>query len=111
MHDVEKIIYHEHYGDLKNDVALLKIKGEFLLGESRKIIELNKEKVPLDVEVIVSGWGRIETGGALPRILRWNTLQNTDPRICSDPFNITEGVVCLAHPPQQGVCNGDSGLK
>lgn len=111
LHDVEKVITHEAYGSFQNDVALLKIKGEFLLGESRKIIELNREKAPLDVPIIVSGWGRVETGGALPRVLKWNTLTNVDSSVCGAFVDFTNGLVCLGHPPQQGVCNGDSGLE
>lgn len=109
VHDVEYVISHENYGDFKNDVALIKIKGEFKLDESRKIIELNTNQIPKNANVVISGWGRVATGGGLPINLKWNILQKLSSASCNVIVGLNKDLICLGHSPNQGACNGDSG--
>lgn len=109
LHYVEKLIPHEDYRIFENDIALVKIQHEFLLGDSIKIIELNRDDIPSGADLIISGWGRIETGGELPKILKWNILFKVHDSVCADIAGIERGIICLGHPVGQGACNGDSG--
>lgn len=63
-----------------NDIALIKIEGEFPLDHTRKIIELGTQDIPDNDDIIVSGWGRVKTGGDLPQKLKWNILKKVDEK-------------------------------
>lgn len=90
-----------------NDIALIEIDGEFNLDDSRQIVELGDHEVPTGDEIIVSGWGRVSTGGSLPVNLKWNKLKKVGDKECGNVVGFTYGLMCLGHPPNQGVCNGN----
>ncbi|XP_017004359.2 serine protease SP24D [Drosophila takahashii] len=110
LHQVAEVIVHEAYGDFMNDVALLRLETPLILSSSIQIIQLPSVDTPADVDVIISGWGRIKHQGDLPRYLQYNTLKSISTEQCEELIEFGfEGELCLLHVVDNGACNGDSG--
>lgn len=61
-------------------------------------------------QVIISGWGRIKQNGDIPQKLQWNLLSAISRAECKEKINWdSDALICLAHEPNNGACNGDSG--
>lgn len=108
---VNYILSHEDYIDglFKYDIGLMHTKYKFHYDESIQPIPLATKSIPLNSEVIVSGWGIYEEDGDYPVDLKWSTFYKDDPDSCGFSVGFTEGLMCLAHPEDYGICLGDSG--
>ncbi|KAH8397804.1 hypothetical protein KR222_002159, partial [Zaprionus bogoriensis] len=108
--DVDEVVVHEEYSSFWNDVALLKLKQPLIYSSQISAIPLASEETPAGSAVIVSGWGRLVTGGDVPRHLQWNTLSSISKRSCGLAIAVyRDNMLCLAHESGNGACNGDSG--
>lgn len=94
-------------------MALLELEEPLVFTDNIKPIELATEEVPSGADVIISGWGRLYTGGPIPHRLQWNTLtalSNEECRAVSSTYEFIDNtIICLAHAQDNGACNGDSG--
>ncbi|EDW56328.1 serine protease SP24D [Drosophila sechellia] len=107
---VVEVIVHEEYGNFLNDVALLRLETPLILSASIQPIDLPTADTPADVDVVISGWGRIKHQGDLPRYLQYNTLKSITRQQCEELIDFGfEGELCLLHKVDNGACNGDSG--
>nr|XP_016936780.2 serine protease SP24D-like [Drosophila suzukii] len=110
LHQVAEVIIHEGYGNFLNDVALLRLESPLIFSSSIQPIDLPSVDTPADVDVIISGWGRIKHQGDLPRYLQYNTLKSISTEECEELIEFGfEGELCLLHVVDNGACNGDSG--
>ncbi|XP_037725132.1 serine protease SP24D-like [Drosophila subpulchrella] len=110
LHQVAEVIIHEGYGNFLNDVALLRLETPLIFSSSIQPIDLPSVDTPADVDVIISGWGRIKHAGDLPRYLQYNTLKSISTEECEELIEFGfEGELCLLHVVDNGACNGDSG--
>lgn len=110
INQVVEVIVHEDYGNFLNDVALLRLETPFIYSDSVQAIDLPKKNTPDDVDIIISGWGRLTHGGDLPRYLQWNTLKSLSLEECQARISYGyPNILCLSHEANNGACNGDSG--
>lgn len=110
INQVVEVIVHEDYGNFLNDVALLRLETPFIYSSSIQAIALPKQNTPDDVDIIISGWGRLTHGGDLPRYLQWNTLKSLSRDECQQRISYGyPNILCLIHEANNGACNGDSG--
>ncbi|KAH8238451.1 hypothetical protein KR032_006944, partial [Drosophila birchii] len=108
---VAEVIFHEGYGShLRNDVALLRLETPLIYSTNIQAIDLPTADTPADVDVIISGWGRLWHLGDLPRYLQYNTLKSLSLERCDELIGWgIPGELCLIHEADNGACNGDSG--
>uniref|UniRef100_A0A1L8EGG5 Putative serine protease sp24d-like protein n=1 Tax=Haematobia irritans TaxID=7368 RepID=A0A1L8EGG5_HAEIR len=107
---VVEIIVHEDYGNFINDVALLKLESPLIFSANIQAIPIATEEVPVGSAVGISGWGRLKTGGDIPIKLQHNTLESISKLKCFTSILMSsDALICLAHPSDNGACNGDSG--
>ncbi|XP_015436796.1 PREDICTED: chymotrypsin-2-like [Dufourea novaeangliae] len=120
VHEVEKIIIHEQYqpsNSWNNDIALIKVKTPFVTSQRIASVPMPKanEAVPANAVAWVSGWGRLRSGGSLPKILQKAKIQIADQEACKKVYTsigqkIFESHICANDPSvEKGACNGDSG--
>uniref|UniRef100_A0A1L8E6S2 Putative serine protease sp24d-like protein n=1 Tax=Haematobia irritans TaxID=7368 RepID=A0A1L8E6S2_HAEIR len=107
---LKRIIVNKNYGNFLNDVALLELEQPLVWTDNIKPIEMADSEVPSGQKVVVSGWGRLTTGGVTPQHLQWNTLKALTSEECDAAIGWGfDSLICLAHTENNGVCNGDSG--
>lgn len=107
---VSKVIVHEDYGNFLNDVAVLVLQDVLQYSSTIRAIPLASSDTPVGSSVVISGWGHLETDGATPRYLQWNTLSSLSKSSCISATRMnTNSLVCLAHSAGNGACQGDSG--
>lgn len=107
---VAEIIVHEDYGEFLNDIALLRLERPLIFTRNIQPIALASSETPDDVDIVVSGWGRLKTMGRVPRYLQYNTLQSISFERCDEMIGWgVEMELCLHHEVGNGACNGDSG--
>ncbi|KAM7348081.1 serine protease SP24D-like [Cochliomyia hominivorax] len=107
---IAEIITHEDYGNFLNDVALLRVEEPIIFSDNIQPISLATTEVPVGEKVVISGWGRLKQGGDLPQKLQWNELTVISRIECKEKINMdSDSLICLAHEPNNGACNGDSG--
>ncbi|KAH8408834.1 hypothetical protein KR009_001882 [Drosophila setifemur] len=107
---VVEVIVHENYGNFDNDVSLLRLETPLIFSSSIQAISLPSVNTPDDVDIIISGWGRLTHGGDLPRYLQYNTLKSISMERCDELIGWgVESELCLIHEVDNGACNGDSG--
>ena len=109
-YEVSEILVHEEYGNFLNDVAIIILKTPLNLGPNIGIIEIADKEVSAGAKVEVSGWGRLSQGGLLPYHLQYTHLTAITAQECLEKIKHGEDcLLCLDHPVDNGVCNGDSG--
>ncbi|XP_018800620.1 PREDICTED: serine protease SP24D-like [Bactrocera latifrons] len=108
--NVQSILTHENYGNFLNDVSLLRLRNPLIYSQNIQPARLATKEVPAGEPVIISGWGRVKQGGDIPQKLKWNTLSAISRSECRAAINWdSDALICLAHAPNNGACNGDSG--
>ncbi|XP_049861985.1 trypsin alpha-3-like [Schistocerca gregaria] len=107
---------HERYNVLVAydcDVAVLKIRGEFQLGEKVKIARLARFRPQEGASVLVSGWGATSEGGSISNFLRASTVNVVSVnkcRRCYSSVGLTNTMMCAGVPAGgKDSCQGDSG--
>ncbi|XP_055912627.1 serine protease SP24D-like [Eupeodes corollae] len=107
---VKKVTVRQSYGEFLDDVALLELEKELVFTKNIQKIDLYDTEVPKGAEIVISGWGRLTTGGETPLRLQYNTLTKIDSSDCDEAIGFgKEQIICLAHKKNNGACNGDSG--
>ncbi|XP_036319392.1 serine protease SP24D-like [Rhagoletis pomonella] len=107
---LKRITVNKAYGNFLNDVAVLELEQPLVFTDNIQPIELADEEVPVGEDVIISGWGRLYTGGPIPHRLQWNTLKALNTEQCDELIGMgDDSLICLAHEADNGACNGDSG--
>ncbi|XP_050095976.1 serine protease SP24D-like [Anopheles aquasalis] len=106
---VARVLPHERYGNFRNDVALLLLQQPLATSSTVRPIALRTAEVPAGSEVIISGWGRIYSGGPVSNWLRLNRGTVLAGQRCAAVTGIPSGLICFTSPVNNGACNGDSG--
>jgi secreted trypsin-like serine protease len=114
--EIERIVVHEGFRDfrtLENDIALIKIKGQFRNAKSIVFISVEKESAALrdGAALQVYGWGVTGSNNKLSATLRQGNVEIINRRNCNDDFyfgSITQNKFC-AGGKGNGTCSGDSG--
>ncbi|ODM98784.1 Trypsin-1 [Orchesella cincta] len=112
---VTRIIVHEDYDGWtnENDIALLTIDQPFELNENVSAIPLPTQGQDTPGEVLVSGWGTLQSGGSLPDVLQKVAIPVVDDATCQQnyPDEVIAGSMICAGLPEGGKdsCQGDSG--
>ncbi|XP_055321233.1 transmembrane protease serine 9-like [Sitodiplosis mosellana] len=112
---IEKFIAHEQYNkpSFANDIAVIRVKGSIALNDKVKTIEYSSEEVPDDAVLQLTGWGRLQAGGALPQLLQIIKLNAVQTERCKEIYGSSAPVhdshICTLTKVGGGACNGDSG--
>nr|XP_029730589.1 serine protease SP24D-like [Aedes albopictus] len=109
LRTVRRIIPHEGYGNHQNDIAVMELQQAYQMGSSISTIALRRTEVPTGSNVIISGWGRLYTGGPNPIVLQYNWATTLPKFACARETGIIFGLLCLTSSVNNGACNGDSG--
>lgn len=89
-----------------NDIAIMRLDMPLEFNESIQPIDLATDEVPKDSDVIISGWGKVSTWGAISDFLKYNTLQSMTQKECAAIIGMDfEGLMCLGHSRNNGACN------
>jgi len=96
------------------DIATLTLTSAFSPGTNAAVATLatSGSDPASAASVIVSGWGRISSGGALSSSLLQATLAVVSRTDCSSRWGSTNSITArmfCAHSTTQSACNGDSG--
>uniref|UniRef100_A0A8C0J6X5 pancreatic elastase II n=1 Tax=Chelonoidis abingdonii TaxID=106734 RepID=A0A8C0J6X5_CHEAB len=115
----QKIIVHEGWNSNRvangNDIALIKLSQSVALSNQIQPACLPPANSLLASGVVcyVTGWGRLQTNGALPDILQQGPLVVVDYATCSLPSwwgsTVKTTMVCAGGDGVISSCNGDSG--
>ncbi|CAG4926775.1 unnamed protein product [Colias eurytheme] len=119
-YDLDEIINHENYNrtTLENDIALLRIDGEFEYSSNIASIALAEQPTPAGTECVLSGWGYIDYYDRVPDKLQMLYLKTVSVEQCREdlstngkPSNlpVTDTNVCASREEGVGACQGDSG--
>ncbi|KAK0181219.1 hypothetical protein PV327_003521 [Microctonus hyperodae] len=119
-HEVEKIIIHEKYDSYdswRNDIALIKVKTEFVANSVLSFVPLPtpSQEIPAESVAVVSGWGRLWQGGSSPKVLQKTEIFIASQNYCEKKYNeqgydIHSTHICAHDPVEEtGSCHGDSG--
>lgn len=109
---VIKMIAHENYDVINFDIAVLVLQKPIVLDNVKtKIAKLNIIPVKTGTELVVSGWGRDESGKGTDQLkeVKLNAIDTND---CKQyyPGKITENMFCAGFPEGgKDACQGDSG--
>ncbi|XP_062143040.1 trypsin alpha-like [Drosophila sulfurigaster albostrigata] len=112
---VAKITVHDRYVNINNkkaeyDIALLLLSSPLEMGITIMAIPL-AESVPHDgATVLVSGWGRTETGKAPLHLksVHLNIVNREECARANDDEQVPRATICAAAPGKDS-CGGDSG--
>ena len=117
--EVIKIVRHPDYnakGNTENDMALIKLNREAVLGPGVGLVCLgdNSNHLPLDDlnnQCLISGWGTLESGGNQPDVLHEVMVPLVSKSVCQGAYgNLHDSMLCAGF--KQGgkdSCQGDSG--
>ncbi|XP_066594933.1 transmembrane protease serine 9-like [Prorops nasuta] len=110
---VESYLAHPDYDSYKfvNDIGIIKLAEDIKFNDKVKSIELLSEEPKEEVnEVVLTGWGRLSAGGALPNHLQEITLVTTTEKACKAVhWRVDKSHICTLTKRGEGACNGDSG--
>ncbi|KAM4872878.1 chymotrypsin-like elastase family member 2A [Thomomys bottae] len=116
---VSKSIVHEKWDPEKlsqgNDIALLKLASRVTLSNKIQLAQLPPAGTILanNYPCYVTGWGRLQTGGASPDTLQQGLLLVVDFATCSKASwwgsSVKTNMVCAGGDGVTSSCNGDSG--
>ncbi|XP_065093807.1 serine protease SP24D-like [Ochlerotatus camptorhynchus] len=107
---VYKAYPHEHYGDTKNDIALIELDYEIEFDDTVEKVELFNGELKHGDEVVISGYGRVGTELPASEQLKYNAMYVQDDELCSALMAQTgPGLICLNNEANNGACMGDSG--
>ncbi|KAM6448782.1 transmembrane protease serine 11C-like [Liasis olivaceus] len=118
MRFVKTIIIHEKYKylDHEHDIAVLQLTKsvEFTSAIHRVCLPDSNEKIPYNIDAVVTGWGALSNAGETPNVLQEATVKLIDSKVCNrrEVYNgaIKPGMICAGYL-EGGIdsCQGDSG--
>ncbi|XP_048206239.1 chymotrypsin-like elastase family member 2A [Perognathus longimembris pacificus] len=116
---VSKHIVHENWDPNQisqgNDIAVLKLASHVALSYKIQLAQLPQAGtiLPNNYPCYVTGWGRLQTGGASPDILQQGRLLVVDFATCSKSSwwgsAVKTTMICAGGDGVISSCNGDSG--
>lgn len=108
---VKRVIVNQDHKDFLNDLALLELTEPLVFSDKVQKIDLVEDEIPSGEEIVLSGWGLLETNGDhLPIWLQTNTVKALTTNQCRRKvLSWSDSLLCLSHPKGAGACNGDSG--
>lgn len=97
--EVTKIIVHKEFNDdtNENDIALLLLDEPFVINENVAPISIPKQGQNTTDDVLVSGWGDLESGGTSPDSLQKVQISTIDDGTCQKAYpeeKITSSMLC-----------------
>lgn len=116
--NVAKIVTHSQYdsSDNKNDMALIKLDREAVLGPGVGLICLGDDAFHLPIDdlnnqCLISGWGTLESGGDQPDTLQEVLVPLVSKSECEKAYGSLHASMLCAGFKQGGKdsCQGDSG--
>ncbi|KAK9396696.1 transmembrane protease serine 11E-like [Crotalus adamanteus] len=115
---VKTIIIHEKYQNAghEHDIAVLQLTKsvEFTNAIHRICLPDSNEKIPYNIDAVVTGWGALSNEGETPNVLQEATVKLIDSKVCNrkEVYNgaIKPGMICAGYL-EGGIdsCQGDSG--
>ncbi|KAK5639842.1 hypothetical protein RI129_010653, partial [Pyrocoelia pectoralis] len=112
---VQRIIRPTDYKEfLRDDIAILKLKGSLKFNDQVKPIPIFEDEVGGGVDCIASGWGRTRVNGSSSQNLKELTLKTITFDECrsKQPYKndfVNHGHICAFMREGEGICVGDSG--
>ncbi|XP_060151404.1 chymotrypsin-like elastase family member 2A [Globicephala melas] len=116
---VSKLVVQEDWNSNQlskgNDIALLKLANPIALTDKIQLSCLPPTGAILPNNYIcyVTGWGRLQSNGALPDILQQGELLAVDSATCSQPGwwgrTVKTNMICAGRDGVISSCSGDSG--
>ncbi|XP_060547744.1 transmembrane protease serine 11C-like [Pantherophis guttatus] len=115
---VKTIIIHEKYRSTghEHDIAVLQLTKsvEFTRAIHRICLPDSNERIPYNIDAVVTGWGALSNEGETPNVLQEATVKLIDTKVCNrrEVYNgaIKPGMICAGYL-EGGIdsCQGDSG--
>lgn len=106
----------KRYGIPIRDVALLRVKEQFVIDETRQAIELfgHQEDIVAGSSSSITGWGAVTEGGSTTEVLNTVSVPIISKEECDKAYSsfggLPAGQICAAHPEGgKDACQGDSG--
>jgi len=112
---VSRIIVHEQYDywTNENDIAILLIDQPFQFNDNVQAVTLPRQMQDTTGDIVVSGWGRLSSGGRLPDILQKVQIPVVDDAKCQRQYPdelIAPSMICAGlDAGGKDSCQGDSG--
>lgn len=109
---IDSFRIHPEYNHetFENDIALMTLAAPSL--RSPAVVDMDKDFLVPEAEVVVAGWGEINSMGTRPDELRSTALKVVDNESCSHKFGSGYAVfpenIC-AYEISADACHGDSG--
>jgi len=96
---------------LENDIAVVKIDGEFTFGDNIQPVGLPSSSIEDNSKAMASGWGYTSYPGTTPDHLKFLELTIIDHVRCARMHNgdLFDTQICTLNKAGEGVCSGDSG--
>ncbi|XP_032091787.1 transmembrane protease serine 11C-like [Thamnophis elegans] len=115
---VKTIIIHEKYRNTghEHDIAVLQLTKsvDFTRAIHRICLPDSNERIPYNIDAVVTGWGALSNEGETPNVLQEATVKLIDTKVCNrrEVYNgaIKPGMICAGYL-EGGIdsCQGDSG--
>jgi len=111
---VVEVVFHPDYDSfwISNDIAMMRLESPIVYNENTQpaIIPV-RGFVPVAPTATVVGWGRLNSGGALPNILQKAVVPLVSDAVCRASYgedDIHDSMMC-AGESNKDACQGDSG--
>ncbi|XP_021922105.1 trypsin-1-like [Zootermopsis nevadensis] len=114
LHPASEIVEHPEYWNADYDIAVIKVSVPFEFRESVQPIPMNSVNLPFGTQVVVTGWGRLQTGGTSQSQLQQVQVNVMDYEECNSAYweyeGITPRMLCAGVTAGgKDSCQGDSG--
>lgn len=112
---VSNLIPHAQYNSPRyhNDIGVIELSGSFSWNDRVSALAIRQPEVPVNGVVVLTGWGRLSSGGAIPdklQIIDLNHIENAEcKRLHGGSSDVGPGHFCTYTKSGEGACNGDSG--
>ncbi|GLV42438.1 hypothetical protein CBL_03175 [Carabus blaptoides fortunei] len=113
--DVYKVltaVYHEGWGSLRiNDIGLLLTDEHIQFGDNVNFMHLGTQEVPLDRNLLLTGWGYTTNPGESSDHLKFIELTSISLKLCTAALEtlLFDTQLCTYNGLGEGACEGDSG--
>lgn len=115
-YDVEELIAHKGFDmfRLHNDIALVKVSSSISFNAKVQPIDMDREDIGADEDLVLSGWGTTSYPGNTPNDLQFIKLisilsNDCNQRHQSTGISVDNTQICTLTKSGEGACHGDSG--
>lgn len=112
---VSRLIPHAQYNTPRyhNDIGVIELSGSFSWNARVQNLPIRQAAVPVNGLIVLTGWGRLSSGGAIPdklQTINLNHVENGEcKRLHGGSNDVGPGHLCTYTKSGEGACNGDSG--